>query len=113
MATGLNFGSLGAAQRDAQNRKATLMWLLRSCHLMAKHNWALGNYAVCQSEWQQLEAIVGRHVSLVVINQIPTKTRTCDARVQYCPVNLKGVGQKANSRAAFRVTRRVSDLNGK
>src|ERR1019366_4478692 len=32
---------------------------------------------------------------------------------QYCPVNLKGVGQKANSGAAFRVTRRVSDLNGK
>jgi predicted nucleotidyltransferase len=32
------------------------------------HNWALGNYAVCQSEWQQqLETIVGRHVSLVVI----------------------------------------------
>jgi hypothetical protein len=26
---------------------------------------------------------------------------------------LKGVGQKANSGAAFRVTRRVSDLNGK
>jgi hypothetical protein len=32
---------------------------------------------------------------------------------QYCPVNLKGVGQKANSGAAFRVTRHVSDLNGK
>jgi hypothetical protein len=35
------------------------------------------------------------------------------ASKQYCPVNLKGVGQKANSGAAFRVTRRVSDLNGK
>jgi hypothetical protein len=33
--------------------------------------------------------------------------------IQYCPVNLKGVGQKANSGAAFRVTRHVSDLNGK
>jgi hypothetical protein len=32
---------------------------------------------------------------------------------QYCPVNLKGVGQKANSGAVLRVTNRVSDLNGK
>jgi hypothetical protein len=32
---------------------------------------------------------------------------------QYCPVNLRGVGQKANSGAALRVTRGVSDLNGK
>jgi hypothetical protein len=32
---------------------------------------------------------------------------------QYCPVNLRGVGQKANNGAALRVTRGVSDLNGK
>jgi predicted nucleotidyltransferase len=32
------------------------------------HNWALGNYFVLRSEWQrQLEAIVGRHVSLEAI----------------------------------------------
>jgi predicted nucleotidyltransferase len=31
-------------------------------------NWALGNYFVLNREWkQQLEAIVGRHVSLEVI----------------------------------------------
>ena len=30
-----------------------------------KHNWALGNYFALESEWkQQLEEIVGRHVSL-------------------------------------------------
>jgi predicted nucleotidyltransferase len=30
-----------------------------------KHNWALGNYFAFESEWKaQLEAIVGRHVSL-------------------------------------------------
>jgi hypothetical protein len=30
---------------------------------------------------------------------------------QYCPVNLRGLGQKANSGGAFRVTWGVSDLN--
>jgi hypothetical protein len=34
-------------------------------------------------------------------------------RAQYCPVNLRGVGQKANNGAALRVTRGVSNLNGK
>jgi predicted nucleotidyltransferase len=33
-----------------------------------KHNWALGNYFVLKDDWkQQLEAIVGRHVSLEAI----------------------------------------------
>src|SRR5450759_5039372 len=32
---------------------------------------------------------------------------------QYCPVNLRGIGEKANSGAAFRVTSGVSDLNRK
>jgi hypothetical protein len=32
---------------------------------------------------------------------------------QYCPVNLRGMGQKANSGEAFRVTSGVSDLNRK
>src|SRR5271169_4483222 len=32
---------------------------------------------------------------------------------QYCPVNLRGLGQKANSGGAFRVTWGVSDLNRK
>jgi hypothetical protein len=32
---------------------------------------------------------------------------------QYCPVNLRGLGQKANSGGAFRVTWDVSDLNWK
>jgi hypothetical protein len=32
------------------------------------HNWAMGHYFVLRSEWQrQLEAIVGRHVSLEAI----------------------------------------------
>ena len=30
---------------------------------------------------------------------------------QYCPVNLRGIGEKANSGAAFRMTKGVSDLN--
>ena len=30
---------------------------------------------------------------------------------QYCPVNLRGLGQRANSGRAFRVTWGVSDLN--
>jgi hypothetical protein len=33
--------------------------------------------------------------------------------IQYCPVNLRGIGEKANSGAAFRVTSGVSDLNRK
>ena len=33
--------------------------------------------------------------------------------VQYCPVNLRGISEKANSGAAFRVTSGVSDLNRK
>ena|ERR1035437_2807078 len=32
---------------------------------------------------------------------------------QYCPVNLRGIGEKANSGAAFRMTKGVSDLNQK
>jgi hypothetical protein len=32
---------------------------------------------------------------------------------QYCPVNLRGLGEKANSGGAFQVTRGVSDLNRK
>lgn len=33
-----------------------------------KHDWALGNYFDFQAQWKcQLEAIVGRHVSLEVI----------------------------------------------
>ena len=32
---------------------------------------------------------------------------------QYCPVNLRGIGEKANSDAAFRMTKGVSDLNQK
>jgi hypothetical protein len=32
---------------------------------------------------------------------------------QYCPVNLRGLGQKGNGGAAFRVTWGVSDLNRK
>jgi hypothetical protein len=32
-------------------------------------------------------------------------------RLQYCPVNLRGIGEKANSGAAFRMTKGVSDLN--
>lgn len=33
-----------------------------------KHNWALGNYAAFGDEWRrELEAIVGRHVSLEAI----------------------------------------------
>ena len=31
--------------------------------------------------------------------------------IQYCPVNLRGIGEKANSGAAFRMTKGVSDLN--
>jgi predicted nucleotidyltransferase len=35
---------------------------------VGNHNWALGNYFAFHSEWKrQLEAIVGRHVSLEVI----------------------------------------------
>jgi hypothetical protein len=34
-------------------------------------------------------------------------------RCQYCPVNLRGIGEKANSGAAFRMTKGVSDLNQK
>jgi predicted nucleotidyltransferase len=35
---------------------------------IGNHNWALGNYFAFHSEWKQkLEAIVGRHVSLEVI----------------------------------------------
>jgi hypothetical protein len=34
-ATCSNFGSLEAARRGAQNQRATLMWLLRSCRPMA------------------------------------------------------------------------------
>ena len=35
---------------------------------VGNHNWALGNYYALHSGWkQQLEAIVGRHVSLEVI----------------------------------------------
>src|ERR1700687_474275 len=34
-------------------------------------------------------------------------------RSQCCPVNLRGLGQKANSGGAFRVTWGVSDLNRK
>ena len=30
---------------------------------------------------------------------------------QYCPVNLRGIGEKANSGAAYRMTKGVSDLN--
>jgi hypothetical protein len=33
--------------------------------------------------------------------------------LQYCPVNLRGIGEKANSGAAFRMTKDVSDLNQK
>jgi hypothetical protein len=32
---------------------------------------------------------------------------------QYCPVNLRGISEKANSGAAFRTTKGVSDLNQK
>ena len=33
-----------------------------------KHDWALGNYVALQSDWKcELEAIVGRHVSLEAI----------------------------------------------
>ena len=35
------------------------------------------------------------------------------AEDQYCPVNLRGIGEKANSGAAFRMTKGVSDLNQK
>jgi hypothetical protein len=35
------------------------------------------------------------------------------ATAQYCPVNLRGLGQKANNGGAFRVTWGVSDLNRK
>jgi predicted nucleotidyltransferase len=32
---------------------------------IGKHNWALGNFAALGDQWQrELEAIVGRHVSL-------------------------------------------------
>jgi hypothetical protein len=35
---------------------------------IGKHDWALGSYNACGDEWQhQLEAIVGRHVSLEAI----------------------------------------------
>src|SRR5271167_3612791 len=33
--------------------------------------------------------------------------------IQYCPVNLRGIGQEANGGGAFRVTKGVSDLNRK
>jgi predicted nucleotidyltransferase len=34
-----------------------------------KHDWAAGNYVALHSEWKrQLEAIVGRHVSLEAIS---------------------------------------------
>jgi len=32
---------------------------------------------------------------------------------QYCPVNLRGISEKANSGAAFWMTKGVSDLNQK
>ena len=35
------------------------------------------------------------------------------ARHQYCPVNLRGISEKANSGAAFWMTKGVSDLNQK
>ena len=48
----------------------------------------------------------------------PSRGRLCGSRssllgAQYCPVNLRGLGQKANSGGAFRVTWGVSDLNRK
>jgi predicted nucleotidyltransferase len=43
-----------------------------------KHDWALGNHVVCKDEWKrQLEAIVGRHVSLeAIIPGTPEDART-------------------------------------
>jgi predicted nucleotidyltransferase len=35
---------------------------------VGSHDWAGGNYVACHSEWKrQLEAIVGRHVSLEAV----------------------------------------------
>jgi glutathione S-transferase len=45
--------------------------------------------------------LLGDDLSLADINMMP----------QYCPVNLRGIGEKANSGAAFRMTKGVSDLN--
>jgi hypothetical protein len=39
--------------------------------------------------------------------------RSVNILEQYCPVNLRGIGKKANSGAGLRVTRDVSDLNWK
>ena len=36
-----------------------------------------------------------------------------DMPSQYCPVNLRGIGEKANSGAAFRTAKGVSDFNQK
>ena len=44
-----------------------------------KHDWALGNFAALKGEWQrELEAVVGRHVSLEAI----TPDELGKARVQ-------------------------------
>jgi predicted nucleotidyltransferase len=54
---------------------------------VGKHNWALGNYFALQGNWKrQLEAIVGRHVSLEAIEPLSHG----DAEVR-APVSSYGV----------------------
>ena len=48
-----------------------------------------------------------------IVNNTRFRFASYVKRNQYCPVNLRGIGEKANSGTAFRMTKGVSDLNQK
>ena len=53
-----------------------------------------------------------RAVGVVVVTADCRRRKIYEV-IQYCPVNLRGIGQEANGGGAFRVTKGVSDLNRK
>lgn len=60
------FGSR-AQERSRPDSDVDLALVLKPA--IGDHDWALGNYAALGDTWQQeLEAIVGRHVSLTLLN---------------------------------------------
>src|SRR6266478_1408425 len=59
------FGSRAAGRSQPDSDVDVAVSLMPAA---SNHNWAFGNYIALHSEWKgQLEAIVGRHVSLEAI----------------------------------------------